>query len=56
MDGRIFEIVTDGPDAYIRVDDVIAILSSDYSPKDRDQVAEMLQSIVRPMDPRELMN
>lgn len=56
MDGSTFVILNDGPDAYIRVVDVLAILSSQYSPKDRDAVAEMLQGIVTPLDPRMLMN
>ena len=46
MDGSCFVILKDGPDAYIRVCDVLQILSSQYSPKDRDQFAEFLHGIL----------
>lgn len=46
LDGSGFVIINDGSENYIRVVDVIAILSAEYSPKDRDNVAELLQGIV----------
>jgi hypothetical protein len=46
MDGSCFQIMTDGPDSYIRVSDVLEILSSRYSPVDREQVATVLQSVI----------
>ena len=47
MDGE-FVILRDGPDSYIRVADVLEILSARYSPKDRDLIAEFLQGELTP--------
>jgi len=46
MDGSCFVILKDGPDCYIRVTDVLEILSAQYSPKDRDQIAEFLNGVL----------
>jgi hypothetical protein len=46
MDGSCFVIFKDGPDCYIRVTDVLEILSAQYSPKDRDQIAEFLTGVL----------
>lgn len=46
MNGHCFEIVKDGPEAYLRVSDVLLVLSAEYSPKDRDQFAEFLRGIL----------
>jgi hypothetical protein len=57
MDGSCFVILKDGPDCYIRVTDVIDILSAQYSPKDRDQIAEFLNGILaEPSMPPARMN
>jgi hypothetical protein len=57
MDGSCFVILKDGPDCYIRVVDVLSILSPEYSPKERDQVAEFLHGIlVEPPCPDHRMN
>jgi hypothetical protein len=46
MDGSCFVILNDGPDSYIRVTDVLEILSPRFSPKDRDQIAEFLTGVL----------
>jgi hypothetical protein len=57
MDGSCFVILKDESDSYIRISDVLNILSAQYSPKDRDQVAEFLHGIlVEPYCPDQRMN
>lgn len=46
MDGTTFVIISDGCENYIRIADVLTILSSEYLPKDRDDIADLLQGIV----------
>jgi len=48
MDGSCFVIIQDGADSYIRVADVLSILSAEYSPTERDQVAEFLRGLGTP--------
>jgi len=57
MTGSQFVIIKDGPDAYIRVCDVLEILSAQYTPKERDQVAVFLHGILmEPFCPDQRLN
>jgi hypothetical protein len=57
MDGYCFVIIKDESDSYIRIVDVLEILSAQYSPSERDQVAQFLHGIVmEPYCPDQRLN
>lgn len=54
VDGTTFVIISDGCENYIRIADVLTILSSEYSPKERDDIADLLQGIVTSSSPEHM--
>jgi hypothetical protein len=54
VDGTTFVIISDGSENYIRISDVLTILSAEYSPKDRDDIADLLQGIVTSASPENM--
>jgi hypothetical protein len=57
MDGSCFVIIKDESETYIRITDVLEILSAQYSPSERDQVARFLHGVVtEPYCPDQRLN